>query len=153
MPETLTQPRLDDLTAGVTETWEGMFGLALDAIDAYPDAIGEELTAVVHIHGDVEWTVVVRLPRPLAHRIAGAMFDCDGADLGADEVSDAVGEIANVVAGFVKGRIEAQTSLSLPAVTEGRDLRVVVPGTDSAAELVAATDGHPFSVSILTRSL
>lgn len=151
VPELLTDATTADLATAVSETWEGMFGLTVSEHDVYvPDQA--ELTAIVHISGEVEWAVVLRLPTALARLVAGAMFDCDGAELGADEISDAVGEIANVVGGVVKGGVPGQTALSLPSVTEGRDLRVAVPGTMVATEYVARCEGAAFSISILVRS-
>jgi len=150
VPELLSDPAAADLASAVIDTWEGMFGLSVSEHDEYaPDE--SELTAIVHISGDIEWAVVLRLPVSLARVVAGAMFDCEGSDLGAEEVTDAVGEVANVIGGVVKGRVAGHTTLSLPSVTEGRELRVAVPGTTVAAEYIGRCEHAPFSISILIR--
>ena len=79
------------------------------------------------------------------------MFGCEPDDLGDEEVLDALGEVANMVGGNVKGMIDADCKLSLPTVAEGSNFRVAVPGSGVQTVLVFDCAGRPFQVKLLVR--
>ena len=56
------------------------------------------------------------------------MFGAEPGDLSDDEVSDALGELTNMVGGNIKSLLPAPSQLSLPSVAAGESCTVRVPG-------------------------
>ncbi|MCZ7527730.1 MAG: chemotaxis protein CheX [Acidimicrobiia bacterium] len=105
----------------------------------------------MQITGAWEGAVMLDLPEPLARDAAAAMFGMEPDELGDDEVLDALGELANMIGGNVKGMLDADCKLSLPTVAEGKDFRVCVPGSGVQTALVFDCAGKPFQVQLLVR--
>ncbi|MDA8295506.1 MAG: chemotaxis protein CheX [Actinomycetota bacterium] len=77
------------------------------------------ITAAVSISGSCDGTVELACSEPLGRAIAAFMFGLPEADLDEAAVTDAVGELANIVGGNVKSLLPPPTSLSIPIVTTG----------------------------------
>jgi two-component system chemotaxis sensor kinase CheA len=63
-------------------------------------------------------------------------------------VDDAVGELANIVAGNIKGMLVEACKLGLPTVIRGSDYRVSVPGTSVVLEAAFECEGERFTVAV-----
>jgi len=102
------------------------------------------IIAVISLVGDVEWSIFLGLPREtvpvLVAKFAGFEIPFDSEDMG-----DAVGELANILAGDVKRRLEAKgvkTNISLPCVIRAESLEVLVQrGTDALKTCFASPVG------------
>nr|HEX4315837.1 chemotaxis protein CheX [Kofleriaceae bacterium] len=105
---------LDEIVRTVSTTV-----LELDAVrvDASPD-LDDELVARVDIAGSWVGSLIVRAAGDLADVAARVMFGGD--DIGDAEREDAVGELANVVAGNLAPLVAAPARLSVPVVPAGR---------------------------------
>jgi len=100
----------------VTDVCSGMLGLHMEPSEAFNCDDADSLSAVIRISGDWDSLVQVLTPRKTAVAIASNMFDMSEAELTEAEIRDAVGEIANMVGGNLKGIVEGESSLSLPCV-------------------------------------
>ncbi len=142
-----------DLREVVESVWSSMLGLELApaarGYDREPEV--RNLTGTVQITGEWTGAVMVDLPEQLARDAAAAMFGMESDDLGEEEVLDALGEVANMIGGNVKGLIDGDCKLSLPTIAEGADFRVAVPGSSTHTLLVFDCDGKPFQVKLLVR--
>jgi chemotaxis protein CheX len=136
-----------ELTEVVEAVWSTMLGLPLSpAAPTAADGSGH-LTGCIHITGSWEATLVIEVPQVLARDAAASMFDMPADDLDDDLVLDALGEIANMVGGNVKGLVGGDSQLSLPAVTSGSDFRVT--GSRPETSLWFDSAGHPLSVHLV----
>lgn len=84
--------------------------------------------AIISLVGQIEWSVFIGLPRATAcacaARFAGFEIPFESSDMG-----DAVGELANIIAGDVKARLDARgvkADISLPMVIRAQDIQVLV---------------------------
>jgi len=80
-----------------------------------------DVSAIIGFSGDATGCVVLSFPRDVACRAAGTFA---GVELDADspDLVDALGELANMVAGNAKKDFEGvRISISLPSVIVGRD--------------------------------
>ena len=73
--------------------------------------------AAIRITGDVNELIVVEAPAETAAVIGETMFAAEPGTLSDDELSDAVGEVVNMIGGNVKGMHNGDSLLSLPCVT------------------------------------
>jgi len=88
----------------------------------------EVVIAIISLVGQVEWSLFIGLPKAtaigLAAKFAGFEIPYDSPDMG-----DAVGELANLLAGDVKARLDARgvkADISLPTVLRAQDIHVLI---------------------------
>jgi chemotaxis protein CheX len=125
----------EDVSTLTHEVGSAVLGMALVAVDdPAPDAEPGP-TACVTITGGWEGSVVLRVSEQLAAEVAATMFDLPADEIGADETADALGELANIVGGGIKGLIAGTSQLSLPTVMLGTDTRLVVPQAELVHEV------------------
>lgn len=139
-----------DLTAISREIWAAVLGIELRPA-MQGQAHGEEVrvvTGTVQITGDWSGATTVQVSEELAGRLAATMFMMDIAEVTEEEVTDTVGELANMTGGNVKSTLPGSCQLSLPAVTSGRDFRVSVPGSGVKERLAFDADGELVVVTL-----
>jgi CheY-specific phosphatase CheX len=90
---------------------------------------------------------------PLAQRVAQIMFSLDGQLPSREDTQDALGEITNMTGGNIKALLPEPNVLSLPAVVEGEDYTLRVPGTCVVSRLVFQCQEAAFVVSLLQKDL
>lgn len=143
-----------DALVGITQdVWSSFLGEEpLDeAAPAHePPAAGTvtTVTGCVTIAGEWNGSVLLTCTEELAVRAAAGLFATDASDLSPDEVTDAVGELTNMVGGTVKTLLPAPSRLSLPSVTTGSAYSVHVPGAALIAQVDFAWAGEPLSVTV-----
>lgn len=141
-----------DLTTLVDEMTTAMLGCsAVESTDDAP-AHDRQVIGCVHLTGDT-WSgsILVALPDDAARAATAALFFAEPDAVSEEEIGDAVGEFANVLAGSIKTAIGGGCTLSLPSVTSGAQLRVVVPGTVPVQSIRYSTDLGTMTVSALAR--
>ncbi|HYY80829.1 MAG TPA: chemotaxis protein CheX [Actinomycetes bacterium] len=110
---------------------------------------GPMLVGSVDISGAWEGTVTVDCPTELAEQTARAMF---GGELsGSGDVRDAVGEVANIAGGNIKGLLPTPSHLSLPAVASSTG-PTVAPASALVTEVAFDCQGLPLFVTVLRRA-
>lgn len=103
-----------------------MFGLDLIGADGAQTG-AMELVASIEIEGDWSGVVAMGCSAAFAQRLASAIFEMDAADLSADEVADAFGELVNVAAGNIKALLPAGCRMGIPVVEPGAELDTSSP--------------------------
>ena len=137
----------------ISDIWAAMLGLTLEAhhdAPVFPTDM-RVATGVVQITGDFEGAVTIQLSEQKATEVAGLMFAMEPEEIGEEEVSDAVGELANMAGGNVKSTLAGSCQLSLPSVTSGRDYHVSVPGTVVRDRIGMTCQGQLVVISMLAR--
>lgn len=112
---------------------------------------GRTLDGVINITGAWAGALVLQVPEHVARRAASVMFEIEEGSATLEDMQDAVGELTNMTGGNVKALLEGHCALSLPAVVEGRDYSIRVPGSQAITRVTFDIDGEPFVVSLLTR--
>ena len=133
------------------EVWESFLSMSLLPHPLGADAPvlqGQSMTGCVHVSG--AWTGSVFLSCELAAAAAAAeaMFAADPGSLSPDEVSDAIGELTNMVGGNIKSLLPAPSSLSVPTVAVGESCSVRVPGAVLLDRVVLVSAPGPVHISI-----
>lgn len=110
----------------------------------------ECLTAMVGLAGTYNGLVSVHLPWPLAISFTSLMLGMEVTEID-DDVNDAMGEIANMVAGSFKQHLSkggSDVHLSTPSVVNGGDYVVSSGKNLENITLKFATDDEWFMVSL-----
>ena len=120
---------LEEMTRSVAET---LLNTSLEPIPSHAPLSADEraMFAWVSISGAWAGSVMIGCSEGLAKHAAGTMFDIPPENTTSSDVADAVGELANVLGGNVKGLVPGPSALSLPTVSGQR-------GADVSAELVS----------------
>ncbi len=136
--------------------WSTMLGMPLEArwgaVDASDPPPG--VTSWVCITGSWCGAITIECSSTAARRAAGAMFGMAPEEASLEEVNDAMGEVANIIGGNLKGLLEGPVSLSLPTVAERFD--VEAQGSGPVAVVRAArfeSEGEPLVVRVFARSM
>ena len=137
-----------ELAEIASEVWLTFIGAALGPA---PAARSTEVSAFVQLTGIFEGTITIACTETVARKAAGAMFDLAPADVGDQELVDAMGELANVLGGRLKPLLDGTAKLSLPAVVRGHDFAVTVPGSSIVGAMHFGFEEHPVKIEILKR--
>ena len=79
-----------------------------------------EVSGIIGLSGSVSGCVVINLSKEIAIKLASALLDEEFTELN-DDCTDAIGEIANMIAGNAKTDFPVDnTSISVPSVVVGK---------------------------------
>ena len=138
------------LDRSVRETWEALFGQPVEALPG-PIAHADRqqfLTALVQISGTWLGAVLMDFEPPLARRLTAHLMGCEESAVRIDHMRDALGEVVNIVGGYIKQDLPPDTVLSLPTLAQGVDLRMYLPDARPSHRLSYRTDGQRLQVTV-----
>lgn len=138
----------------ITEmTWQAMLGLDIQArtLPLTFDLAGEFWTGKVEISGAWNGVMVLHGSGQLAHSAASVIFANDCSEVSAQERSDAMYELTNVIAGNIKSLLPGTCQLALPQVMLTNLESLEVAHADCVSELVFTCQDQPLSVSLWKR--
>lgn len=106
------------------------------------------ISGVIGLSGKAAGTVVINLSEEVALKAASAMLMMDLEEMN-DDVLDAVGEIANMVAGQAKAELEEyELSVSLPNVVIGEDHSIRFPSDSRPISVPYDSDFGPLRLIV-----
>lgn len=107
-----------------------------------------EISGIIGLSGQAVGSVVLSLSREVALRATSTMLMMDATELDGD-VIDAVGELANMVAGAAKAELEEfNLSVSLPNVVTGKDYRLRFPSDVTPVCIPFTCDWGPLLLEV-----
>lgn len=115
-------PTAEDLHGLVADVWTSFLGADASAVELVSGALNPEIPSRGYVISAVSTTgawnghFVVSVTLPCAVLIARAMFGDEEGEIPTEDVSDAVGEIGNILAGNIKSILPQPSALSLPQV-------------------------------------
>lgn len=84
-------------------------------------------TAIIGLSGTMRGAVAIAFPSKTAHSIVKKLVQTDK-PISDEEINDALGEIANVVAGCAKAKLQGHAvSISLPSIVRGEKYTIMHP--------------------------
>lgn len=118
----------DILLDGAKEVFASMVFLPLEKAAEFSPGPDEQVyLATITFTGDLEGCFGICCDQACVQAVAAGMLCLEpGASLSDSEISDAIGEIANMVMGGVKTRVQHEITnieISIPTVTLGRQLQ------------------------------
>lgn len=104
--------------------------------------------AWVSVTGAWRGHVVVACSGPASKNVAAALLGIEDRDeIGEADMADALGELANIIGGNVKGLMPEPSALSLPQVVEGE--RALWPGATEACRIELTWMEEPVVITVL----
>ena len=139
-----------DLREVVETVWTITLGFkVLDPLGSLPPPPEATWCGCIHVSGAWNGLIKVSMSEALARRAAAAMFGASAESLSAADVTDALGEIANMTGGNVKALLPGPSQLSLPSVVTGDDFSVISPGGALLREVAFQTGGSQIRVQVI----
>ncbi len=107
------------------------------------------ITSLVGLSGQVSGVVALRFPPETALQLAGRMLGSEMAEVN-EEVTDAVSELVNMVAGSAKAKFEHDPplELGLPTVVEGAGYKLKYPSKSVWLEVAFTSEAGNFSMEV-----
>ncbi|OLB78084.1 MAG: chemotaxis protein CheX [Actinobacteria bacterium 13_2_20CM_2_71_6] len=143
-----TTPTVDNLREIAEQVWSAY----LDPEGIRPLMLGETSEASSGVSASVSLTgawhghVVVTCSSEAARNAAAAFLAMETTEVSDEDMTDVMGELANIVGGNVKSMLPAATAVSLPHVVTGAANRF--PTTRQICELAGTWLDEPFSISM-----
>lgn len=126
MPEQMTLS--DTVIEAAREVFETMIFMDVEtSSEACPTITGEALLGSITFKGSQEGCLAVCVSQSCAERIAKNMLGMEPDEpLAIEDTCDAIGEVANMVMGSIKTRLQdvyPAVEVSIPSVITGRELK------------------------------
>ena len=147
----------DVLLDSTKEVFETMVFMAVEESLQEGAGMGERaLLGTITFKGRLEGCLGICCDQACARTIAASMLGMgSGEELGDNDIGDAIGEIANMVLGAVKSRIQndvGSIEVSIPSVVQGRELRSSLgEGSNRVRVRVSIEEEHIAELSLLYR--
>lgn len=135
----------------VRSIWQSVFGTTLERVPDPPDRVGLGVTGFVTMDGAFDGAVLVQCTHELAQSLTTAMFGSAQTPDRAD-VQDAIGELANMIAGNLKPLLPGPSGIGLPVVAFGSDYDVQILRTEPVGTVSFHTGGQPILITVVQRS-
>jgi len=124
------------------EARRGAMTLVDSTVKSYP------ISGVIGLSGKAAGTVVINLSEEVALKAASAMLMMEMTEVD-DDVIDAVGEMANLIAGQAKAELEEyDLSVSLPSVITGKGHELRFPSNAKPIAVDFDTDFGPLRLEV-----
>ncbi len=145
------QPFEQELREFTNAIWTTTLGFEVRHLDELPPAETKDHTLVSCVQFTGAWRggAVLFCPAEVAREVASAMFEIPVADVSVSDLTDAIGELANMTGGNLKALLPEPTTLSLPSVTEGTEYSVRIPGARLVTAIAFEVLSRPVVVSLL----
>lgn len=108
-----------------------------------------DFSGVIGLSGKAVGTVVLSLSRNVALQATSALLQTDVSEVTESEMVDAVGELANMVAGAAKAKLaEYELSVGLPSVITGKSHTVRFPSNVTPICMPFETAWGPLTLEV-----
>lgn len=146
-----------EFTKKITESAEEIFStmIFMDLAAQEPlvegkQVMGCHISAMIGLTGDLSAMMGIHCPEEVGLAIAGAMLGMELEEIDAD-VKDAMGEIANMVAGGVKERFSPENvnlELAIPTAISGKSYSISSPKSSNKIVIPFSVEQGQFFIEI-----
>jgi chemotaxis protein CheX len=140
----------NDLAEMVEQVWESYLdpeGIS-PLIPTYDENQPSEVHSSVSITGSWTGHIVYASSTQAARRAAAAFLAMEVDEISEEDLSDVLGELANIVGGNVKAMLPPGAFLSLPQVALAPESTARFPNTERISGVYGIWDGEPVSISM-----
>lgn len=141
------------ITASTEEIFNTMIFMSINPDEPLSDGkqvLDCHISAMIGLTGDFSAMLGIHCPEPVGLAIAGAMLGMDLEEIDAD-VKDALGEIANMIAGGLKERFSSEgvsLELAIPTAIAGKSYTISSPTRSNRTVIPFSVEQGQFFVEI-----
>ncbi len=147
-----------ELARNIVESTEEIFSsmvmldVTLDgSVTELPPLMEDNVTGTIGLAGTRKAVLAIHFPSTVAANVTASFLGME-ADEVADDVDDAIGEVANMLGGSIKGFLDEKGSdieLSLPSIIRGSSYTLNIKGSSDRLFFAFVCDAGPFYVEFL----
>jgi chemotaxis protein CheX len=140
----------NDLAEMVEQVWEAYLdpeGVS-PLMQTYDENQSSEVHSSVSITGSWSGHIVYASSLAAAKRAAAAFLAMELDEVSEEDLSDTLGELANIVGGNVKAMLPPGAQLSLPQVVLAPESSARYPNTERISGVYGLWEGEPVSISM-----
>lgn len=149
----MAQKLVSGVQQGIVETFSMIFAeVESQGADNITGERCHGVIGIISFVGTIPWSMIAAFPHATAvqmmHKFAGFDIPFESADM-----VDATGELVNVVAGPIIGKLVAvglEAKMSLPTVARGQAIEILLPSHTQIQRLHFTSAQGPFHVTIVT---
>ncbi len=125
------------------------------SLEIWPDTAAADLhhtevvTAAVYFAGEWKGAVLIECTTSQAFDFTARLFSSAPPETMDDDVRDALGELANMVAGNLKSVLPGGVGISMPSVVEGKNYSLKVCGGNLSTRLRFQSPLGPLSIILV----
>lgn len=123
MTDNAYQAELDEIVGNLFRT---MLGTEVLPTTECPPPGEDVITALLAFAGSWKGELIFECHRPQAHCFAKRFLQSDDLDASSEDIPSTVAELANIIAGNLKGVMPAGVNIGTPSVIVGREYTVRV---------------------------
>lgn len=142
------------ITNGITGVFDTMLSLDIEPAnsDSQADQDEKQIVGTVSFAGEVMGNVNVAVSHTFARLMTANMLDMELDEIdGEEEIHDVIGEVSNMVCGFLKSRLcdsGISCNLSIPSVTSGSDFNIEPMGWQRQEKIAFRYEEHKVLVDV-----
>lgn len=145
---------VEDLFEITQQVWESFLNPSGDPLvgQLHPPSSttrADEVSAAVAVTGVWQGHIVVSCSMAAARKIGSLLLEMPLAEVTESDVADALGELANIIGGNVKGLLPGPCALSLPYLVVAGSEHVRWPSAVVESRLLADWHDEPIVVTVL----
>jgi chemotaxis protein CheX len=138
-----------DVSRIAADVFQTMLSLEIWPDSSASDPPGEVVTAAVYFAGDWKGAVLIECTTGQAFEFTARLFSSAPPTHMNDDVRDALGELANMVAGNLKSVLPGGVGISMPSVVEGKNYSLKICGGNLSTRLRFQSSSGPFAVILV----
>lgn len=138
-----------DLAQIVVSVFETMLNLEIQPPETSWTPAADMFTAAVYFAGEWKGAVLLECTRPQADEFTRRLMPMETPASTDDDVRDAMGELANMLAGNLKSVLPRGIGLSMPSVVEGKDYSLRICGGNLADRMPFSSAMGVFCVTLV----
>lgn len=117
---TVEQPSVHDVYSVIEEVWNTFLGDGSPVLPGAGPVPEDSWYSAITVTGEWEALILIAMPLTLAGRITTTMLGLpEEEDCSTEDLTDALGELVNIVGGNIKSLMPGPSKLSLPLVAQG----------------------------------
>lgn len=137
-----------DVSSIVVDVFRTMLDMEVEPLDDGQLA-ADPVTATVHFAGEWRGAVLLQMSQDLASTLCARILGVASTPEYDDNVRDATGELANMVAGNLKAVLPPGVALSIPSVVEGSGYALRICGENLTKSVWFSTPFGNFLVTLV----
>jgi len=139
----------EDVSRIAADVFRTMLSLEIWPDTAATDLPVEVVTAAVYFAGDWKGAVLIECTTSQAYDFTAHLFSSAPPESMNDDARDALGELANMVAGNLKSVLPGGVGISMPSVVEGKNYSLKICGGNLSTRLRFQSPLGPFSIILV----
>jgi chemotaxis protein CheX len=148
-PHTSIESYRPEETQIIADVFQTMLGLTVERATGDWDSRTPPVTGAVYYAGAWNGALLVECTQEQSFQFTARLMSIEPPTSVNDDVRDALGELANMIAGNLKAVLPFGVAISMPSVVEGNDYSLRVCGGNDVSRMTFASELGRFRITLV----